>query len=99
MVDSRLRIHGGRPYAGDVGMGSRLRRPLHNHHSGPEPESRGGNLGLNPMPIRPIWSLTSSYAKVSLYGENGCGSMKEFVCTPRFFTPLRCVQNDMRGKE
>ena len=34
-----------------MGMGPRIRRPLHNRHSGPEPESRGGDLGLNPMPI------------------------------------------------
>ena len=51
VVDAHPRIHGGRLCAGGVGMGSRLRRPLHNHHSGPEPESRGGDLGLNPMPI------------------------------------------------
>ncbi len=39
----------------------------------PEPESKGGDVGLNLVSILPILSLIRSYAKVSLRGNNGRG--------------------------
>ena len=40
----------------------------------PEPESKGGDVGLNLVSILPILSLIRSYAKVSLRGNNGRGA-------------------------
>ena len=66
-------IYGGRPYAGGVVMGSRIRRPLHNRHSGTRAGIQRWGFRVEPHTYSVQYGLSLAVMQRSPSGDNGGG--------------------------